>query len=235
MTQYSTGTISVTNGSATVNGTDTLWVSSGMDALPPLLWLYADSRTAKVDSITGEGTAILQSPWQGQTLSDIVYRFHTDFGASGLPILDSGDIGTLPVISDGFLRIETILDTIFDFGPGDTFTYTGGGAGAIDLDQYDIIARLVAGTGSGAAVGQADLTEEPSPSAGDYLLGWIAEGPLRKFDVGDLATGGLTGTEFVSSDAGNLVTQNPKHWVGTQANYDAIATPDPNTIYDITA
>lgn len=44
-----------------------------------------------------------------------------------------------------------------------------------------------------------------------------------------------TGTELLSSDANNAFTVNVKHWKGTQTQYDAIGSPDANTLYTITA
>lgn len=61
---------------------------------------------------------------------------------------------------------------------------------AADIDQYDIAARLAAGTGPYTGVTVADLSEEAIPAAGDYLLGWESGGALRKFDVGDIAGSG---------------------------------------------
>ena len=49
---------------------------------------------------------------------------------------------------------------------------------------------LVRRAGDIEGVAVADLTEEGSPAAGDFLLGWRSEGELRKFDVGDLPGGG---------------------------------------------
>lgn len=61
------------------------------------------------------------------------------------------------------------------------------GAG-ITLDQHDIIARLVAGSGHGAAVAAADLTEHLTPGAGDMVLLWAGGTTLRKSNLGNLAT-----------------------------------------------
>src|SRR5688572_20366556 len=61
---------------------------------------------------------------------------------------------------------------------------------AVTVDQHDILARLTAGSGVTTGVAAADLTEEGTPAAGDFLLGWASGSVLRKFDVGDLPTGG---------------------------------------------
>lgn len=61
------------------------------------------------------------------------------------------------------------------------------GAG-ITLDQHDIIARIVAGSGHGAAVAATDLTEHLTPGAGDMVLLWAGGTTLRKSNLGNLAT-----------------------------------------------
>jgi hypothetical protein len=47
----------------------------------------------------------------------------------------------------------------------------------------------------------ADVTEEASPTGGDFLLGWESGGTIRKFDVGNLPTGG-SGEVNVGSNLG---------------------------------
>lgn len=41
----------------------------------------------------------------------------------------------------------------------------------------------------------------------------------------------VSGDELLDPDGSNAFTQNPKFWSGTQAQFDAIATPDNDTIY----
>jgi hypothetical protein len=82
-------------------------------------------------------------------------------------------------------------------------------AGSIPIDQYDIAARLVSGTGDYTGITVGDLTEEATPAAGDFLFGWESGGALRKFDIGDLP-GGSSGTpsSFITASfnaaAGNI-------------------------------
>ena len=57
-------------------------------------------------------------------------------------------------------------------------------AAAVAVDQYDVVGRLTAGTGSAESISVTDLTEETTPAAGDFLFGWESGGALRKFDVG---------------------------------------------------
>lgn len=74
------------------------------------------------------------------------------------------------------------------------------GAG-ITLDQHDIIARLVAGSGHGAAVAAADLTEHLTPGAGDMVLLWAGGTTLRKSNLGNLTTTADAAPTLVTSNA----------------------------------
>jgi hypothetical protein len=51
-----------------------------------------------------------------------------------------------------------------------------------------ILGAIAAGNPDDLQLG--DVTEEASPASGDFLLGWIAAGNLRKFDIGNLPGGG---------------------------------------------
>lgn len=68
-----------------------------------------------------------------------------------------------------------------------------------------VLARLTSGEGGHEEISPASLTEETTPAAGDFLLGWESGGALRKFDIGDLPSGGGGG---VSSIYKALVTQS---------------------------
>jgi len=50
--------------------------------------------------------------------------------------------------------------------------------------------RVTASTGAPEDITPASLTEETTPVAGDFLLGWESGGGIRKFDVGDLPVNG---------------------------------------------
>jgi hypothetical protein len=50
--------------------------------------------------------------------------------------------------------------------------------------------RYTASTGDPQDATATELTEEETPASGDFLLGWESGGAIRKFDVGDLPTGG---------------------------------------------
>ena len=63
-------------------------------------------------------------------------------------------------------------------------------AKAANMDTDHIKMRNTAGTGDPEDLKISELTEEPAPNTGDWILGETAEGDLVKYDVGDLPGGG---------------------------------------------
>jgi hypothetical protein len=59
-----------------------------------------------------------------------------------------------------------------------------------DMAAWSIKARDAATSGDPTDETATTLTEELTPAGGDFLLGWASTGELRKFDVGNLPTGG---------------------------------------------
>jgi hypothetical protein len=57
-------------------------------------------------------------------------------------------------------------------------------------------------------VTSTDLTEETTPAAGDFLLGWESSGNLRKFDVGDLPNQTITLSGDVTGSGTTSITTN---------------------------
>lgn len=93
-----------------------------------------------------------------------------------------------------------------------------------NMASYTIKARNHVAVGVTQDVAVGDLTEETTPAAGDFLLGWESGGALRKFDVGDLPSGGGSGDVVGpgTSTAGTI----PK-WADTTGDLltDGVAAP----------
>lgn len=103
------------------------------------------------------------------------------------------DPATTDNITTGFLKghlwLNTVTQTthicVVHTAPAVWSRLDGAG---ITLDQHDIIARIVAGSGHGAAVAAGDLTEHLTPGSGDMVLLWAGGTTLRKSNLGNLAT-----------------------------------------------
>lgn len=59
-----------------------------------------------------------------------------------------------------------------------------------DMPAWSVKVRNAGTSGDPSDAALADITEEPTPASGDFLLGFAAGGELRKFDVGNLPGGG---------------------------------------------
>jgi hypothetical protein len=77
-----------------------------------------------------------------------------------------------------------------------------------NMAQHTIKARVSAGAGAPQDVIDTDLTEEASPAAGDWLLGWDDSSNIRKYDIGNLpATSTETVTAAVRKGSAGTITK----------------------------
>lgn len=120
MSQYKIGTVTVTNASATVTGSGTLWVAN----VAINDWFIVDSVVYVVSGITNDTTLTLTAPYGGTTLIGITYVLHRDFAANGSPLMSEGDIETATVFNSlvGALgasdytnaQVDTAISTAID-------------------------------------------------------------------------------------------------------------------------
>lgn len=102
-------------------------------------------------------------------------------GSAGAPVLFNGALGTP---SSGTLTNCTGLPTagIVDNNVTNAKLATAA--------AWTIKVRNAATTGNVSDAALADLTEEVSPEPGDFVVGFLASGELRKFDLDNLPGGG---------------------------------------------
>ena len=106
MAQYKTGTVSVTNGSAAIVGTGTLWLAE--IAAGDLFVVIDDGVTYEVASITDNTHITLSSVYAGTTNAAAVYAISRDFTpVQGYPYPVKGDIETATIIKRAFEMIDT--------------------------------------------------------------------------------------------------------------------------------
>jgi hypothetical protein len=105
MSQYSTGTATVTNNNATVTGTNTLWlanVSAGDSFTIASTGVMYD--VASVDSDT---QVTLSAPYAGTTASGVVYAIGTGFTVpDNFPEMSQGDIETATIFTRAMRKIQ---------------------------------------------------------------------------------------------------------------------------------
>jgi len=122
MAQYKIGSASVTNGSATVTGVDTLWsaeVSAG-----DIFTIVGDNAWYEVGSVGSNTSITLTSTYAGSTASGAQYAISRDFTTNkSIPYPQKGDIETASLLKRAMNIIDTELSNGFD---SSNVTITGG-------------------------------------------------------------------------------------------------------------
>jgi len=105
MSQYSTGTASVTNGSATVTGSGTLWLAnvSAGDSFT----VAGDGVMYDVASVDSDTQVTLSVAYAGVTASGAVYAIGTGFTVpDSFPEMSQGDIETATIFTRAMRKIQ---------------------------------------------------------------------------------------------------------------------------------
>lgn len=108
MSQYKTGTVSVTNGSQVVTGTGTAWLSN---VQPGDGFTVAGTQVPyTVGSVDSNGQITLSSPYAGSSGSGQAYTIWRDFTTNeNLPELSQGDIETATIWTRALRKIDSLL------------------------------------------------------------------------------------------------------------------------------
>jgi hypothetical protein len=122
MAQYKIGSASVTNGSATVTGVDTLWsaeVSSG-----DIFTIVGDNAWYEVGSVGSNTSITLTSVYAGASAIGAQYAISRDFTTNkSIPYPQKGDIETASLLKRAMNIIDNELSNGFD---SSNVTITGG-------------------------------------------------------------------------------------------------------------
>jgi len=149
MSQVTEGTVSVTNGSATVTGTDVSWATVPATAV---FYIDGDTRSYELIAPPSGNTLTLSTPYQGVTNAASSYSLSTDFTPFlGLARIGNQDIGTRPLL-------RQIADAI------DAWAAGGGGGG---------------GGGGGAVTRVFGRTGAILAQAGDYTAALITDSATK--------------------------------------------------------
>ena len=105
MSQYSTGTASVTNGSATVTGSNTLWLANVTAG--DSFTVAGDGVMYDVASVDSDTQVTLSAPYAGTTASGVVYAIGTGFTVpDSFPEMSQGDIETATIFTRAMRKIQ---------------------------------------------------------------------------------------------------------------------------------
>lgn len=175
-------------------------------------WKLPRATTAERTSITPAVGELVYD-----TDTDRVYRGDGST-AGGVQLADVGGAGApgnaeyVTLATDATLSDERVLTgesgvvSITDAGAGSTVTVGLTAGGVTDAKLEDMLANTIVMRNAGSTGVRADvkisaLTEEASPAALDWILGEDAAGNLRKYDVGNLPSGGGGSTVTVNGAA----------------------------------
>ena len=173
MSQYKTGTATVTNGSATVTGTNTLWLANVTAGNS--FTVAGDRVMYDVASVDSDTQITLSAPYAGTTASGVVYAIGTGFTVpDSFPEMSQGDIETATIFTRGMRKIQskfigiaidkTKLDTVEDGATADQ-TKADIDALNIDADTLDGIDSLGFDAAGAADTAVSDHVALPDPHA----------------------------------------------------------------------
>lgn len=160
-TTYRTGTITLTDGSATVTGTGTAWESADLEPNMMLsaVVIPAIDVSMSIQTVVSDTELTLTAPWTGGDLTDVTYEINRDMTSLGLPIVQRGDMAPYGVIAEAFRRVNNLL------------------------------ANWVASWGSiaGTITDQTDLSDALNASAETAVWGSVAGDIADQTDLADVA------------------------------------------------
>jgi hypothetical protein len=121
MSQYSTGTATVTNNSATVTGTNTLWLANVTAG--DSFTVAGDGVMYDVASVDSDTQVTLSVNYAGSTASGVVYAIGTGFTVpDSFPEMSQGDIETATTFTRGMRKIQGKFSSILAGGANANFT-----------------------------------------------------------------------------------------------------------------
>jgi Phage tail repeat like len=116
MPQYTQGTVTVTNGSATVTGTGTAWLTE--IGASDLFTIVGTGTVYQVSAVASDTSLTLTTTFAGTTGSGLDYVIARDFTPNfQIPLLKKGDLETASIYSRG---MEIVDELAFEGGVGVT-------------------------------------------------------------------------------------------------------------------
>ncbi|MBF0623028.1 MAG: hypothetical protein HQL54_14005 [Magnetococcales bacterium] len=111
MGQYLEGSVGLVNGSATVTGTGTAWMSKV--SVGDLFRVIGVNATYQVGGVTTDSELQLTAPWAGADLTGATYLIHRDFTSpDSIPLLNKGDIESYAILNRALNQIQDRLSEL---------------------------------------------------------------------------------------------------------------------------
>lgn len=189
MSQYKTGTVTVTNASATVTGSGTLWTANV--TVGSLFTIIGSSVPYVVGAVASNTSLTLTALYAGGTLAAQNYSITTSYTPlHGIPYMERSDIETQTIFKRAMILIENLIASLTQIQP--PLLTTGGTSTAYTLTPDPVIGAYTAGlsffvnfhTASGAAptIQISGLATPPN------LVKKLASGAFSNIAASDLIT-----------------------------------------------
>jgi len=239
MSQYKTGTVSVTNNSNAVVGTGTSWV--GKVAAGNLFTVSGSFVPYIVAAVANDTNLTLSANYGGATQAGLAYSITTSLTPNrSLPYMEDRDVDTATIFKRAMTQLDTILGAVFTADKvvrtdanGNLTTAIGSGAfttlsasGLITANAGISVPTGFNVTGAGTAQVTGFATID-SGAAADLLLKrngvtQLTLGSLSATFAGTLTAAGLTSTGVVNVNSAGIDSN--------QASFGAFGTPATLTI-----
>jgi hypothetical protein len=223
MSQYVTGTVAVTNGSASVTGTGTAW--SANIVAGDVLIIIGGAASYQVASVGSDTGLTLTADYGGTTASGLSYALSRDFTpVFGLPYPQDGDIGTGQLFKRAMLAIDTLLASRGNGSTAVQSVTTTAPPSSPSVGQTYVVPP----SPSGAWVGQTNsfavwngtgwLFSTPTPGnqafATDTSLNWLFTGSAWQADEVETVAGRTGNVVLAQADIAGLTTASSPTFAG---------------------
>ena len=219
MSQYSTGLSSVTNGSPTVTGTNTLWASNV--TVGDSFTIASTGVMYDVASVDSDTQVTLSVAYAGPTASGAVYAIGTSFTMpDNFPEMSQGDIETATIFTRAMRKIQGKFSGIVSDISGKAAiagqVFTGDiEAPALDVLDDNGLAKIIVGSGSNIAnsIHGIEFRDRygasgfPDGQVGSYIR-TLRTGPLGEYNLtfGTTASTGSDAVERMRIDKSGNIT-----------------------------
>lgn len=195
MAQYSDGTVTVTNGSATVTGSATAWLAnaSSSDRFVAL-GIAGEDVSYEIASVDDDETIQLTAPFAGTTGGSRSYTIHRDFFPNSIPKFNRSDAAPHAILNRMIERITELL------------------AGGNDAEEIDDLTAIAGGDLDTA--NDSLIVHDASADEAKKLL-------LSGLPAGTPADGSITNAKLATDAKRFPLVARTGAWASSQAQADA--------------
>ena len=219
--QYKTGTASVTNGSATVTGTNTLWASNV--TVGDSFTIASTGVMYDVASVDSDTQVTLSVNYAGSTASGVVYAIGTGFTVpDSFPEMSQGDIETATIFTRAMRKIQGKISALVS-------DISGKAAIAGQIFTGEIVYRGAGGVSTNTSYGDTSLSSNTSGSdnstngsgSGQFITTGSSNTAFGRLSLPSVTTGSLN-TAIGSNSGVGLETGSGNSIIG--ANVGGLAS-----------